>query len=123
MSIRNTNESGFAVIESVLILIIIAAVIGVGGYVIKQRSSVKVASESSTSSTKTLVSNVAASTSTVAKLAVVNSTSSDITKLISDESNVETNLYKSNDSATLNSINDSNAAATNEGGAYNENDF
>ncbi len=124
MRIHKTNESGFAVIESALILIIIAAVIGVGGYVIKQKNSIKSSVETSTSSPDTsAIKQTVAKPSTVSKLTVVNSTNSDITKLISNESETEFNLDKSSDSDALIKINDSNKAADEVGGAINENDL
>ncbi len=124
MNIRKTNKSGFAVIESVLILIIIAAVIGVGGYVINQKDSIKSSVGTSTSSTDTSATkDTEDKYSSATKLQVVNSTNSDISKLISDESDTEFNLDKSSDSDALIKINDSNKAASEIGDAYNENDL
>lgn len=124
MRIQKSNEKGFAVIESALILIIIAAVIGIGGYVIKQKNSTKASVETSTSSTKTSASKeIVVIPSTASKLAVVNATNSEITKLISDESDNEFNLDNTADSDTVSNINGSDKAATNIGDSFNENDL
>ena len=121
---HNKHESGFAILESLLILMIIGGVVGIGGYVIKQKNSVKASVETSTSSTPTSVSKETIATpSTASKLTVVNSTNSDINKLISDESDTEFNLDKSSDSESLTKIDDSNRAANNVGDSFNENDL
>lgn len=128
ISIRKHQDSGFAAVEALLILIIIGAVVGIGSYVVNQKNGVKASIESNTatssqtSAVKTTVPTVA-TVSTASKLSVVNSTTSDISNLISSESDTEANLDRLSDAETLTNISDSNNAASNLVGAYNENDL
>lgn len=122
-SLHNKHESGFAILESLLILIIIGGIVSIGGYVMHQKNLAK-ASLETVSSTQTSATKVTVASPTAAsKLTVVNATNADITKLITDESITETNLDKTADSDTLSNINDSNKAATSVGDSFNEKDL
>lgn len=124
ISIRNKSESGFAILESLLILVIISGIVGIGAYVEHQKSVAKASLEATTSTTQTSASKeTVVKPATALKLTAVNSSTADITNLVTTESDTETTLNKTADGDTLSNINDSNKAATNLGDSFNENDL
>ena len=104
------NQRGFALVEGVLILVIVAAIVGVGFFVWKQR---KPATHASTTTTSTVSQVAPAAVGTTAAV-----------QQVLDQEN--TNEQKADSTAT-NGISDSNKSAdstTNSiGDSYNENAY
>ncbi len=103
------NQTGFAIIEAVLILVIIGAVVGVGAYVLNAKKTVN----------KTLSSG----TTTPAQQAtpvLANGTTASIDQLTQQEAQSETAANNSGDSQLQQDSSSSNASVSNVGSSYNE---
>lgn len=100
------NKQGFALVEGILLLVIVAAVIGVGVYVIHQKHK----------SEKTLASNSGTSAQTKAP---AGSTAS-VDQLTQQDSQTEASVDSSADGTAQQDAMSANSAVSNLGGAYNE---
>ena len=107
ISRKTQSSGGFAVIETVLILVIVAAVIGVGGYVVKQNRN----------ASKDVSSTASVATPQAAK---ASSTSAVIDQSALLDSTTETGLDNTADGQTINSAMSDDSSINNVGGAYNE---
>lgn len=104
------ESSGFAAIEALLILIILAAVVGIGGYVVQQKRT----------ATKTLA---APSLSSVTPQATASSTAASVEQLTQQEALSESGVDKTADNQVQQSASSTARADSNVGGAYNENNL
>lgn len=105
------DQSGFAIVEAVLILVVIAAIAGVGYYVVNQN---KQASKTLNST----ASNSGANTQPAAP-----GTTASIDQLTSANASAETSADNSADSQIQSNLNSTNSASNSVGGAYNENNL
>lgn len=108
---KSEGGAGFAVVEAVLVLVIVAGVIGAGAYVYSthHKKSTTDASLTSSSSTNQAVP--------------LNGTTSSINQLTQQDAQVEGNVDKSADAQSQATAASANTAASNVGGAYNENNL
>jgi len=104
--------AGFAAIETVLVLIIIGIIAGVGYWVVTQRNNTT-ASTTSTNTPVTVIGQVTAKAGTL----------SAIDQLTTLDSQSEANIDTKYDSVDQTSAQSANTAASNIGGAYNEANF
>ena len=104
--LRQPRQGGFAVVEALLVVIIIAAVIGVGYYVLHQKKqATKLVSQGSTSN---------------AASAPVTGTTASVDQLTQQESQSETAASNSADSQLEANANNAASNTSGVGGAYNE---
>ena len=101
-------SSGFAAIEALLLVVILAAVIGVGAYVLQQKKTV----------TKTLA---APTVSSATPQASTSGAASSVEQLTQQETQTEAGYDNSADSQAQQADTSTVSAANNVGGAYNEN--
>lgn len=102
------KAAGFALVETVLVLIILAAIVGVGLYVARQKSNVNGTLNNSGSST--------------AAKAQAGTTAS-INQLTQQDAQTEASVDNSADNGTQQASTSANGAVSNVGGAYNEANF
>ncbi len=105
---KQRHTGGFAAIEAVLILIIIVAVIGIGAYVLHQKSN----------SDKTLTTT---SSEPVAKASA--GTTESIDQLTEQDAKDEAAVDKAGDSSLQQAATSPDTSVNNVGGAYNESNF
>ena len=110
MKKTNQNQKGFSAVEVFLVLIVVAAVAGVGYWVVKQHN-------------KTGTSTPATAVSTPVSPAASAGTASAIDQLISQDAQSEQAIDSKNDSTTQSDATSTNPALNNLGGAYNESNF
>ncbi len=103
--IDNRAQTGFAMVEAVLVLIIIGLVVGVGYWVTTQKNATK-----TTASSATPTGQVTAKTGTTAA----------IDQLTKQDAQAETAINAKEDSSDQSNAQSTNSALTNLGGAYNE---
>lgn len=109
---KNEGGAGFAVVEAVLVLVIVAGVIGAGAYVYS-------AHHKKSTDTEASVTNTSSTTQAVP----LNGTTSSIDQLTQQDAQSEANVDKSADAQSQSAATSANAAASNVGGAYNENNL
>jgi prepilin-type N-terminal cleavage/methylation domain-containing protein len=109
--IKQGGNDGFALVEVVLVLVIVAGVLGAGAYVYSKHH--KANTTASTSNTATTT----ASNQSVP----LNGTTNSVQQLTQQEVQSETTVDSSIDAQNQQTVTNVNAAATNVGGAYNEN--
>ena len=119
INFRKKNDSGFAVIESLLILIIIGAIVGIGSYVIHQKNAVK-ASLEGTSSTTTTTPATQLTVAPASKLTTDNVTTQDITKTVEKDASTETSIDLSSDIEIVDNSTSSDKATNNIGDSIDE---
>lgn len=108
---KQEGTSGFAVVEAVLVLVIVAGVLGAGAYVYSKHHK---------ASTTATTSNTA--TTTASSQAVpLNGTTNSVQQLMQQEVQSEASADNSADAQNMQTVTNVNSAATNVGGAYNEN--
>lgn len=107
-SLSQTGTAGFAAIEAVLVLVVVAAIVGIGGYVLQQK--------------RTANSTPGAhGSSSLAQSASPPGTTASIDQLSQHEAQSEAGVDKSADSQAQQSVNANTSADSNVGGAYDEN--
>jgi len=106
--LQKDNNAGFAAVEAVLLVVILAIIGGVGAYVAQQKHAADA----------TLTS--ASAKATQVKTPVTAGTTASIDQLTRQDAQTEANIDKSADSQTQQNATSSNSAVTNVGGAYNE---
>ena len=99
------RAAGFAIVETLLILIIIAAIVGIGAYVLHQNKK----ASSTLSSTNNTTSNSAPA-----------GTSAAIDQATQQDENAEKSADNTADKAAAADATSANPAVSNVGGAYNE---
>lgn len=102
---QRDKSAGFALVETVLVLVILAAIVGVGLYVARQKSNVSSTLNSSGGS-----SAVKAPAGTTAG----------INQLTQQDAQTEAGIDSSADGGTQQTSTSANGAVNNVGGAYNE---
>ena len=112
ISIKRSNSAGFAAVEGFLILVILVAIAGVGAYVLHQK---KVADTS--------LNNTAATSSTAATPTATTGTTASIDQLTQQDGQAEASVDSSSDTQVQQNAGSANAATSNVGGAYNENNL
>lgn len=104
MGVRLTKSGGFAAMEGLLVLVIVAAIVGVGYYVIHQKHSAQ----------KTLSNSNSAPANAPA------GTTASVDQQATNSATQEAGLDNSADSAYQQDAGSANGAVSNVGGAYNE---
>lgn len=107
VSPREDRSAGFAVVEALLILVILAAIVGVGAYVVRQKHNANSTLGSGTGGN---------STSTKAPAG----TTTSIDQLTQQDAQTEAGVDAAADNSTQQTSTSANGAASNVGGAYNE---
>ena len=102
------NNAGFAAVEAVLLVVIVAIIGGVGAYVAQQKHTADITLNSSSSKTVPAKTPVAAGTTT------------SIDQLMQQDALAETNIDMAADSQAQQNATSSNSAVTNVGGSYDE---
>lgn len=102
---KRDKSAGFAIVETLLILIILAAIVGVGAYVVRQRNNANNTFGTGSASTAKKASD---------------GTTARINQLTTQESQTESNIDSSADTGTQQASTSANGAASNVGGAYSE---
>ena len=110
LSSRKLETAGFSAIEGLLITIAIAAIVGVGGYVLHQK---KIANGNLSST-----SNGSATTQTTAQ--PVTGTTANLDQLTQQDGQTEAGVDSSADGQTSQNATSSNDAINNVGGSYDE---
>jgi hypothetical protein len=110
--LKKEPAHGFAAVESLLVLIIIGMVVGVGYWVITQRNTTPTSSNA-TNNSSAITRPVKDSTGTI----------SSIDQLTSVDSQSEANISNANDSSEQSTAQSSSSSAANVGGAYNESNY
>lgn len=105
-SSKQDKSAGFAVVETLLVLVILAAIVGVGMYVVRQRNNAN----------STLSGNGIAPTSVKAPAG----TTASVSQLTQQDAQTEAGADSSADSSVQQNSTSANGAANNVGGAYNE---
>jgi len=101
------NQSGFSAVEAVLVVVIIAAIAGVGYYVMRQK--------------QTANDNLSGATSTTKQAAVTpTGTTANIDQLTQQDSQTEFGVDNSVDNQMGQDAASANTTVNNVGGAYNE---
>ena len=108
---KQEGSDGFAVVEVVLILVIVAGVLGAGAYVYSKHHKVNTTATTANTATTT------ASSQSVP----LNGTTNSVQQLMQQEIQSETSADSSADAQNMQTVTNVNSAATNVGGAYNEN--
>lgn len=111
---RRTPAEGFAVLELLLVLVIIAGIVGVGLYVLKQK-------QNANSLAATTTSAVPASPS-VAHVPAAGTTAA-IDQLTNSEMQAEIGASGSADNQIQQDVSSTNTTVSNVGGAYNASSF
>lgn len=106
--IKKDNSAGFAAVEAVLIVVIIAVIGGVGAYVLKQNNAANHSLSSASHADNTAAIPVSAGTT------------ASIDQLTQLDAQSETDAYTAGDTQTQTNTSDANSAVTNVGGAYDE---
>lgn len=99
------RAQGFAVVETLLILVIIAGIVGIGAYVLRQKNN---ANSTLSSSTAPAVTSAPAGTTAA------------IDQLTQQDAQAETSVDSAADAAAQQAATSANSAVSNVGGAYNE---
>lgn len=99
----NGNQAGFSLVEPLLVLVIIAAIVGVGYYVMHQRDNGIKLGSGTTAATK----------------AAAGSTAS-VDQLTKQDAQVEENVDKGADAQTTQNATSANSSLNSVAGAYNE---
>lgn len=108
--IKQKKEGGIAVVELVLLLVIVAAIVGVGLYVARQKTN-----------TESTLSTANSSNSSVPK--APQGTSASVEQLTEQDASSEAAADHSADTSVQQDAASANGAASNLGGAYNESNF
>lgn len=107
-SIQNKSLAGFAAVEAVLIVVVVAAFIGVGGYVLKQNHNVS----STISSTPDI---------SLSKSIAPSGSAASLDQSAQLDAQTETNVDNSADGQTQQNAVGTDSAIINVGGSYDEN--
>lgn len=105
MSRLRTDQKGFSMVEAVLVVVIVAAIAGVGLYVMKQKQQTN----------KTVSSNSAATHANPPQ-----GTSASVDQLTQQDAQTEAGVDHAADNQTGQDATSANSAVSNLGGAYNE---
>lgn len=109
-TITQTNKSaGFAIMEGLLILVIVAAIAGVGAYVLHQKHNAD--------------ATLSSASSTPAQTIAPAGTTASIDQLTQQDAQTEASVDNNSDSQTQQNASSANTSISNVGGAYNENNF
>lgn len=108
---KSWRTPGFAALEAVLVIVVIAGIVAAGLYVFNKKH--QVAS----------TSNAANTASSQPATPPINGTSASVSQLAQQAANTEASVDTSNDAQAQQSITAANSAAGNVGGAYNENNL
>lgn len=111
---RKSADGGFAVIELVLVLVIVAGIVGIGVYVFKQKQN----ANDLTATTATTVPTV----KSVAKVPAAG-TSAAIDELTNTDASAEMSASNGSDNQLQQDALSANTTVSNVGGAYNESSF
>jgi hypothetical protein len=108
-SAHKANSSGFAAVEGLLVVVMIAAIVGIGAYVVHQKNSTDKTLSSTSNSTPE------------AKPAA--GTANSIDQITQQDAQTETGIDNTADSGIQQDSTAANAATNSVGGAYNENNL
>lgn len=108
---KQEGSNGFAVVEVILILVIVAGILGAGAYVYSKHHKANTTANTSNTATTT------ASSQSVP----LNGTANSVQQLMQQEVQSEASSDNSADAQNMQTVTNVNSAATNVGGAYNEN--
>lgn len=108
---KHEVSNGFAVVEAILALVIVAGVLGAGAYVYSKHHKANTTANASNTATTTASSQAAP----------LNGTTNSVQQLMQQEVQSETSADSSADAQNMQTVTNVNSAATNVGGAYNEN--
>jgi uncharacterized protein HemX len=103
---QKDKSAGFALVETVLIVVILAAIVGVGVYIMRQKQN--------TNSTLSSTSNGTLQAKSLT------GTTANISQLTQQDAQTEASVDSSADSQTQQDATSANGAVNNVGGAYNE---
>jgi len=106
---KQEGSNGFAVVEAILVLVIVAGVLGVGAYVYSKHHKAYT------------TANTATTTTASSQAEPLNGTTNSVQQLMQQEAQSETSADSSTDAQNMQTVTNVNSAATNVGGAYNEN--
>lgn len=109
---KQEGSNGFAVVEAILILVIVAGVLGAGAYVYSKHHK---------ANTTANAANAATTTTASSQAEPLNGTTNSVQQLMQQEVQSETSADSSVDAQNMQTVTNVNSAATNVGGAYNEN--
>ena len=99
------SRDGFALVEGLLLLVIVAAIIGVGVFVTRQKHSAE---------------KLLSSSNTTAQSTASPGTTAHIDQLTQQDAKDEANVDSANDGSTQLDATSANSVVSNVGGAYNE---
>jgi cytoskeletal protein RodZ len=108
-TIKREGGAGFAIVEAVLIIVIILGVVGAGFYVYTKNHKNSTNNATTTASTTTNVP--------------INGTTSSVDQAANAEAQSESSAETAADAQNQQVVTNANSAASNVGGAYNENNF
>jgi len=111
------RNRGFALVEAVLIVLVIAALVGIGAYVVQHRTSTL----NSSSTGNTSASNNGSGSNSSAVPA--NGTTASVDALTQADANSESGVDTKADTQAQQDAGSANTAVSNVGGAYNETTF
>ncbi|HUY85365.1 MAG TPA: hypothetical protein VMU97_02510 [Candidatus Dormibacteraeota bacterium] len=103
---RQDKSAGFAIVETLLVLIILAAIVGVGAYVVRQKHNAN--------------STLGSTGGTATSVKAPSGTTTGIDQLTQQDAQTEAGIDSAADSGAQQSATSANSAVNNVGGAYNE---
>lgn len=109
MADTTKRQQGFAIVETALIIVIIAVIVGVGYWVVKQRNKNNLNSSSSMSNTS--------------KITAAAGTTASIDQLTQSDSKAEAAIDQKYEASEQSAVTSTNTALNNLGGAYNESSY